>query len=221
MPLFGITGYRQLLADLAAAGYRMAPTEDDGPGRTCWMRHDVDVHLEGAGTIARIEREYGARSTWFVPVTFQFNVMHQPNRDILRDLVALGHNIGLHYSVDDTRDVHDLHHQVRVLEAAAGTRVKSITRHKPGSTKETIRQSAYREPFCDRYVSDSARRWRDDQLLRTVHAGESFLLLTHHEHWLTSHQDLMRHFSDSIIPLTHQQADRHATVTLEDCLTHA
>lgn len=220
MPRFGIAGYRQLLTDLQTFGYRLAATEDDEPGLTCWLRHDVDIHLEGAEVIGGIERNLGARSTWFVPVTFSFNVLHRTNRKILRDLVAQGHRIGLHYDTEHTRDVQDLHHQVRILEAAAGTRVESITRHKPGSTKETIRQAAYREPHCERYVSDSARRWRDESLLSIVNARESFLLLTHHEHWLSPHQDLMMHFSESILPNTRRQADRHATVTLEDCLTH-
>lgn len=220
MPRFGLQGYRTLLSDMAAAGYRMVPTEDTANSPACYMRHDVDVHLEGAATIARIEADYGARSTWFVPVTFCFNVMHQPNRQILRDLVALGHHVGLHYDIDHTRDLADLHHQVRVLEHAAGTRVRSISAHKPGHSKRGLRQAAYQVPHHAEYVSDSARRWRDDRLMRLVHDRKDFMLLTHHEHWLTSEVDVMDHFSASILPQTVRQAHRHATVTLQDCLTH-
>ena len=220
MPRFGLQGYRTLLSGMAAAGYRMVPTEDTSSSPACYMRHDVDVHLEGAAVIARIEADYGARSTWFVPVTFCFNVMHHPNRQVLRDLVALGHHIGLHYDIDHTPTVQDLHHQVRVLEHAAGTRVRSITAHKPGHSKRGLRQSAYQVPHHAEYVSDSARRWRDDRLLRLIHAREDFMLLTHHEHWLTANEELMDHFSDSILPHTVRQAHAHATLTLNDCLTH-
>lgn len=220
MPRFGLQGYRTLLSALADAGYRMVPTEDTAESPACYLRHDVDIHLEGAGTIARIEADYGARSTWFVPVTFCFNVMHQPNRRALQDLVALGHHIGLHYDITHTQTLSDLHHQVRVLENAAGTRVRSITAHKPGHDKRGLRQSAYQVPYHAEYVSDSARRWRDDRLLRLIHSREDFMLLTHHEHWLSGEQDLMGYFSGSILPRTVRQAHDHAAVTLNDCLTH-
>jgi hypothetical protein len=146
--------------------------------------------------------------------------MHQENRRVLRDIAALGHNIGLHYDIDHTSSISDLHHQVRVLEHAAGVRVRAITAHKPGHSKRGLRQSAYIEPSHWNYVSDSARRWRDDSLMRLIHAREDFMLLTHHEHWLSSEPDVMDYFSSSVLPRTVRQAHRHATVTLNDCLTH-
>ena len=115
MPLFGVVGYRRMLADLAAAGFRMRPTEDIGTSeRSVFMRHDVDCHLDGIIPFARLERELGCRSTWFVPVTFNFNVLHKPNSDVLRELVAFGHNIGLHYDPLMTRTRQDLRRQIRV-----------------------------------------------------------------------------------------------------------
>lgn len=222
MPAFGAPGYQRLLADLTAAGYDIRPADGiDDSERTCWLRHDVDIHLDGALRFAKMERDYGARSCWFVPVTFAFNVMHQPNRQILRGLVAHGHTIGLHYDIEQTHTLSDLHHQVRILESAAGTRVRAITAHKPGHSKRGMRQSAYREPHHERYVSDSARRWRDDNLMRLVHQGESFMLLTHHEHWMSGAPQLTDHFYASVLPNTTRQAHQHAMVTLNDCLTHA
>lgn len=221
MPRFGKQGYNTLLADLAAAGYNVRPADQiDDSDRTCWLRHDVDIHLDGCLAFARMEREYGARSCWMVPVTFCFNVMHGPNRQILRNLVALGHTIGLHYDIDHTPTLSDLHHQVRVLEAAAGTRVHAITAHKPGHSKRGLRQSAYREPYHPEYVSDSARRWRDDRLMRLVHERESFMLCTHVEHWMSAAPELTEHFTASVLPNTVRQAHEHAMVTLNDCITH-
>lgn len=221
MPRFGIVGYRQMLTDLAAAGYAMRPADEvDDSERTCFMRHDVDIHLDGCLAFARMERDLGARSCWFVPVTFCFNVMHHPNRQTLRDLVAMGHTIGLHYDIDATPTISDLHHQVRILESAAGTRVNAITAHKPGHSKRGMRQSAYREPYHRNYVSDSARRWRDDNLMRLVHSGESFMLLTHVEHWMSAAPQLTDHFTASVLPHAVRQSHEHAMVTLNDCLTH-
>lgn len=221
MPRFGPMGYQRLLADLTGAGYSVKPADQiDDSERTCWLRHDVDIHLDGCAAFGQIERNYGARSCWFVPVTFHFNVMASPNRQILRNLVAQGHTIGLHYDIDHTPTINDLHHQVRVLEGAAGTRVRAITAHKPGHSKRGMRQSAYREPAHEQYVSDSARRWRDDRLMRLVHEGESFMLLTHVEHWMSAAPTISEHFAVSVMPQTVRQAHQHAMVTLDDCLTH-
>jgi hypothetical protein len=184
------------------------------------MRHDVDVHLDDIIQFARLEREFGCRSTWFVPVTFNFNVLHKPNSDVLRQLVAFGHNIGLHYDPLITKTREDLRRQVRVLENASGFRVRSVTSHKPGSIESRVDTGEWKVPIHSEYVSDSGRRWRDDRLMRLVHKQESFMLLTHVEHWLSSQVALTDHFAHSILPRATRQAQQHAVEVLDDCLSH-
>jgi hypothetical protein len=188
MPLFGVVGYRRMLADLAAAGYRMRPTEDIGTReRSVFMRHDVDCHLDGIIAFARLEREMGCRSTWFVPVT---------------------------------RTREDLRRQIRVLENASGFKVRSVTSHKPGSLESRVDTSDWRVPIHPEYVSDSGRRWRDDRLMRLTHSKESFMLLTHVEHWLSAEQSLTGHFAASLLPSCTRQSADHAVEVLTDCLSH-
>jgi hypothetical protein len=221
MPTFGLSGYRRMLGDISAAGYRMRPTEDIGTSeRSVFMRHDVDCHLDGVVTFARLEREMGCRSTWFVPVTFAFNVLHKPNSDVLKELVAFGHNIGLHYDPLVTRTREDLRRQVRVLENASGFQVRSVTSHKPGTHTSRVDTADWRVPIHQEYVSDSARKWRDDRLMRLVHAHESFMLLTHVEHWMSPQLTLTDHFASSVLPNCTRQAQDHAVEVLTDCLSH-
>ena len=75
-------------------------------------------------------------------------------------------------------------------------------------------------PIHSEYVSDSGRRWRDDRLMRLVHAKESFMLLTHVEHWLSSQLKLTDHFAHSVLPRATRQAQQHAVDVLQDCLSH-
>ena len=221
MPSWGLTGYRRMLSDLAAAGYRMRATEDIGTSeQSVFMRHDVDVHLEGVVQFARLEREFGCRSTWFVPVTFNFNVLHERNSQVLRELVAFGHNIGLHYDPLVTRTREDLRRQIRVLENASGFKVRSVTSHKPGSIESRVDTSDWRVPIHSEYVSDSGRRWRDDRLMRLVHKQESFMLLTHVEHWMSAELTLTDHFASSTLPNCTRQSQDHAVEVLTDCLAH-
>jgi hypothetical protein len=184
------------------------------------MRHDVDCHLDGIIQFARLERELGCRSTWFVPVTFNFNVLHKPNSDVLRELVAFGHNIGLHYDPLVTRTREDLRRQIRVLENASGFKVRSVTSHKPGSIESRVDTSDWRVPIHSEYVSDSGRRWRDDRLMRLTHDQTSFMLLTHVEHWMSADQSLTGHFAASLLPNATRQSQDHAVEVLTDCLSH-
>jgi len=221
MPTWGLPGYRHLLADLCEQGYRLRPTEDIGTTeQSVFMRHDVDCHLQDVMAFARLEREFGCRSTWFVPVTFAFNVLYKPNSDVLRELVAFGHHIGLHYDPLVTRTREDLRRQVRVLENASGFKVKSVTSHKPGTIQSRVDTSDWRVPIHREYVSDSGRRWRDDRLMRLAHSKESFMLLTHVEHWMSPQLSLTDHFAVSVLPRTTQQAQDHAVEILTDCLAH-
>src|SRR4051812_47163029 len=102
LPGFSVGEYHDLLVDAMAAGYRAAPVEAM-PGwageRTLYLRHDVDIHIEGIDAVAEAEAEVGAAATYFVPLTLHFNPAYPPNRDVLRRLVALGHRIGLHYDL--------------------------------------------------------------------------------------------------------------------------
>ena len=64
------------------------------------FRHDVDISLENALKFARLEKSLGIQSTYFIRVSAKYNIMFYPNITILREIVNLGHEIGLHYTLD-------------------------------------------------------------------------------------------------------------------------
>lgn len=191
MPPFDLAGYRTLLTSASAAGYTLAPVDQIGRqrGPVVYLRHDVDLHLEGALLLADVEEELGARSCWMVPMTMHFNPWADGNRTILRELVRRGHAIGLHYQQPISEK--DLTWQVLALAGASGFQVRAISLHKPGpdAVDEFREHPWYVHPHAERYadvvyVSDSARRWRDDSYLQALRDGRDVQLLTHHEHWI-------------------------------------
>jgi len=88
--------YRRLLGAAHAQGYRVSALEDwvrngsDERGCALILRHDVDQHPRSALTMAAIELEVGARSTWY----FRWRTAHP---EVIGRLRAHGFGVGLHY----------------------------------------------------------------------------------------------------------------------------
>lgn len=203
MPAFGLDGYRALLAEFAHAGYesrRISELDDPEPERVVYLRHDLDFLTSSALPFAEAEAELGFRATYYVLPTGPYNMFSTANRDALRRLVELGHEVGLHYDVQAfagaTTEAHraELDAQKRALEDVAGCRVTTISTHNPSSGGDDPFRTVpgLRHPHDPRdereilYVSDSRRTWRDARLLACFGATPPprVMFLTHPELWL-------------------------------------
>jgi hypothetical protein len=62
------------------------------------MRHDVDFDIELAYEMALIEKNCGIVSTFFILTTCEsYNVLSKHNSTLLQKIVAMGHEVGLHF----------------------------------------------------------------------------------------------------------------------------
>ena len=89
--------YEELLEAAQAGGYRFA-TFDGEPARgDLFLRHDVDLSLEAALSMARLEAELGARATYLLMTRSIFYNLDSPvGEAALAELRHLGHAVGLH-----------------------------------------------------------------------------------------------------------------------------
>jgi hypothetical protein len=72
----------------------------------CLLRHDCDNDLVAAAQMARIEQEFGVRSTYFLMLrSAQYNLLSISNSELVREIIGLGHWIGLHFDELYYRDV--------------------------------------------------------------------------------------------------------------------
>ena len=202
MPAFGLDGYRALLAGFAQAGYesrRISELDEPEPERVVYLRHDLDFLTSSALPFAEAEAELGFRATYYVLLTGPYNVFSKPDRDALRRLVELGHEVGLHYDVEafagaPNGERAELDAQRRTLEDVIGARVTTISTHNPSSGGDDPfrMEPGLRHPHDPRdereilYVSDSRRTWRDGRLLACFGASPPprVMFLTHPELWL-------------------------------------
>jgi hypothetical protein len=103
--------YRVILRTGREAGYRFATFDEldrlrGGEMLACLLRHDCDNDLVAARDLARIEAELGVRATYFVMVrSALYNLLAPPASALVREIVALGHRLGLHFDEAPCRDL--------------------------------------------------------------------------------------------------------------------
>jgi hypothetical protein len=192
---FTLEHYGELLDSVAAGGYRYAAFNAEPEAGTVLLRHDVDLSLDAALRLARLEREAGATATYFLMTESVFyNLDSAHGRETLRALRDLGHSVGLHAvypraSRDDRFDA-----------VVAWHNPDPEYVHEPVSGFVNVMQPPW---FTKgRYRSDSNQHWREgcphEELARG--AFEWLQLLVHPEIWVyegASMGDTMRAMLDA------------------------
>jgi hypothetical protein len=176
---FDLSHYRELLDAAKAGGYRFATFEAEPQPGDVLLRHDVDLSLEAALELARLEQAAGARATYFLMKESVFyNLDSELGRETLRELRSLGHAVGLHgvyprASRDDRFDA-----------ALAWHNPDPEYVHEPVSGFVNVMQPPW---FTKgKYRSDSNQHWREGCPHEELRAGmfEWLQLLTHPEIWV-------------------------------------
>jgi hypothetical protein len=91
---FDLAHYRELLE---AGDHTWATFDHEPRPGDLFLRHDVDLSLDAALAMARIEQELGARATYFLMTESRFyNLGSHAGRDAIAELRDLGHAVGLH-----------------------------------------------------------------------------------------------------------------------------
>jgi len=141
------------------------------------FRHDIDTSLEKALEIAKLEYKYAIKSTYFVLLSTNFyNVFSKESDLILKKIIDLGHDIGLHfdekrYYISNENELeYWVNREKHILELALNKEVKVVSMHRPSKWilendiqfQELI--NTYSKKFFSnfKYLSDSRMHWRED-----------------------------------------------------------
>ena len=133
------------------------------------LRHDVDVSLLSALKMAEIEHNLGVVSTYFVLLSSEhYNPFNGANVGIIRRISELGHEIGLHYDIEQYNHynedvIHGLKAEIHALEIIVGKKIRSISSHAPKGPNSFLNIEGYvnadNPNLRDVYVHDSQRIW--------------------------------------------------------------
>lgn len=171
---------------------RDAPARDPTAAPHAIMRHDLDVSLDAGLRMARLEHQLGVRSTYLLLLNSPFyEVESAASRKQVREFVALGHEIGVHFDIGDhpgeeTWSLDALERHVAAaaerLSDIAGEPVRSFSFHRPiaeflrGQTYIAGLVNAYAADLMQWYISDSKGNWREGEPLPQLHAPRANLL---------------------------------------------
>lgn len=163
------------------------------------LRHDVDLSLTRADKMARVEHDLGISSTYMIMGdSLLYSLEDDHSRERCRQLVELGHEVGLHYNRskwDETASedaiAKDVEQQADMLAAATGEPVQSISYHSPekhllyGPSHLYGYVNAYSESLMDEYISDSGGSWYegDPRPVIRSHEGDLLQILVHPVWW--------------------------------------
>lgn len=144
------------------------------------LRHDIDrvSEIRLAKKMGDLEFSKGIRSTYFIRLHADYNLMSYQNYTVLMDLIDKGHEIGLHYEGDfgslfGKDSLEFFKRDKRILEDIIGMKIYGISAHNPNQTKLKIKREdlqmlglkydAFDNIFIRdmKYISDSSGRWRE------------------------------------------------------------
>lgn len=205
---FTYDSYRDFLQIIRAENYAFCDYYNfDSYPRCVILRHDIDNSPEMAVELGRIERREGVQSTFFALLTSDFyNPASPRNLSALRDLLSMGHEIGLHF--DETvygeisigEMVQAIQKEAEILSNLLDYPVRSVSMHRPSKAVleadlqiPGIVNSYSRLFFRDfKYLSDSRRRWREP-VEEIVQSGQyNRLQILTHAFWYHNREESIR-----------------------------
>ncbi|HET7046222.1 MAG TPA: hypothetical protein VFI37_15345 [Gaiellaceae bacterium] len=205
---FSLAHYRELLEAARVGGYRFAVFDREPREGDLLLRHDVDLSLEAAVELARLEAEAGAHATYFLMTESVFyNLGSAVGQAALATLRGLGHRVGLHavypsLTLDERFDPVVAWHNPDPEYMRA-----------PVAGAVNVMQDGYFDPAT--YRSDSNQHWRSGCPHEELAAGRFpwLQLLTHPEIWAyegATMRESMESFldADRKLRLEHLRNDR-------------
>ena len=165
------------------------------------LRHDIDFSPSSALSMAKIESEMGVISNYTIMLgSDAYNPFESKTRTLLKEIVRLGHNIGLHFdasleNINHEQELDDkISKQSEILEYLFDTEVAFFSYH--NTNKFTLsckkdnyggRVNCYAKTIFDKfnYTSDSHGIWLYDSWLNHLSQENKFLQVLTHPVWWT------------------------------------
>ena len=212
---FTYDSYLGLIKLLREHNYNIVSYHDwESCDKSVILRHDIDYDMDKAVELAQFESKNGVKSTFFVLLTSDFyNVFSRANREKLQKILAMGHEIGLHFDetcYDSLENVKDcILSEKNSLENVLGLSVKTLSMHRP--SKQMLEMdlkvdglvNSYGSIFFKdiKYLSDSRRRWREP--VEEIVASEQYnrLQILTHAFW---YNDINTDMHDTISGFVNQ-----------------
>ncbi|AXJ01728.1 hypothetical protein CYPRO_2486 [Cyclonatronum proteinivorum] len=170
------------------------------------LRHDCERDLRKALRMAELEQRLGICATYYIRVHSEYyNLMQAEERQLLRQIADMGHEVSLHYEPQFYHGEHQsliegIERDRAVLRDILGpdAALTTMSPHQPTLRTpdfEALARSGivdvYTHPrFKDlSYYSDSGMKWREKTLQQAAETEVRCQFLIHPDFWNTVHTD--------------------------------
>jgi len=190
--------YQSLLGHLLDDGYTFRTFTRQPQEGDLLLRHDVDLSLDDALTMAGIEAELGVKSTYCILLSSPlYNPFDPEQAAKIREIDALGHDIGLHFSThgrwedgepSPTAVEKEVRHGQATLDGIVPDVSSAVSFHRPPSWVLGQRFTGFRNTYSPTYftdiayLADSNQRWREEPP-ELDELPETLQILTHPGLW--------------------------------------
>ena len=198
---FTIQHYKELIY-ASKQNHLFSFYHDFDEDRPCvFWRHDIDFSPQRALRLAKIENDIQVKSTYFIHLNSEFyNVLENSITKIIRQIINLGHEIGVHFDVKYHRISNEesietkLYFDKKILEDIFDIKIKSFSFHNTNAFTLNCKKTQYGgliNVYSDffikqmKYCSDSNGYWRYERMMNVIKESQSehLHLLTHPEWW--------------------------------------
>jgi hypothetical protein len=204
---FDMRHYEELLGAAQAGGYRFALFDRDPEPGDVFLRHDVDLSLEAAVEMGRLEAEMGVRTTYCLMTRSVFYNLASPlGERTLAELRSLGHAVG-HHAVWPHVDMDDRFDRVVAWHNPDPEHMSDPI---PGVVN--VMEGPWFSP--GHYRSDSNQHWRSGCPHEPLARGELdwAQLLVHPEIWFYPGETMR----ETMLAMLDDQRERLLTHLAED-----
>ena len=191
------------------------------------LRHDIDISLQRALRMGKIEDEFGIKATYMImPNAGLYQIEDTASKRAIRQLTHMGHEIGLHLSLNyglenNNHKTNSLEAEINFncgkLESIVRSPIRSVSFHRPGvqllrgPLTVAGRVNAYAKELMDWYLSDSKGCWKKgDPLAILLRPRKTLLqLLIHPVWWGDKHKSPNRRLQEFLDTETQGQSRPH------------
>lgn len=199
---FTYSWYQEFLDRIRDAGYDIRRFSDGVEPGSVVVRHDVDLSIRDALRMALLEADRGIETTYcFLLTSALYNALEREQREQIREIESLGHEVALHFSTHEYWDADEeppgdelsrrIEEERTVLDALISGTTETVSFHCPPEwvlNRELADvRNAYSPAYFEEmtYVADSGQRWRASPPV-VDDFGESAQVLTHPGLWSES-----------------------------------
>lgn len=159
-----------------------------------FLRHDVDSKVSNTINFAEIEHKLGIKATYFFRVHGRYNLFSLENYKIIKQILRLGHEIGLHFeggfaNIFNETERTMFKKSMNILKIIVGKNISGYTSHQPVKNGKIEFQSGYYDGYNKRfvkdikYISDSGGRWREGCMCDFIKNNVPKLCILTHSFW--------------------------------------